>query len=169
MQTRQQRTLLFVEWVISLQIDTEQVALHRLMQSNWRGLASSFSERVQITRRFGKFEYRFIYFQKFKRHVSNKHIKTTITHNQGLQKIVVSINLIPMWMKCFYCVLLSVKRKGGSIAKKQTFRLSDPDFWGQKSLLLTAIHCSEIPDDVNHTLQNLTRVTSVTDVITEMF
>jgi hypothetical protein len=30
--------------------------------------------------------------------------------------------------------------KGSSIAKKQTFRLSDPDFRGWKLLLPTAIH-----------------------------
>ena len=47
-------------------------------------------------------------------------------------------------------------------------RLSDPDFRGRKLLLSTAIHCKKTLDHINSTLQNLTRVTSVTDVIREM-
>jgi hypothetical protein len=57
---------------------------------------------------------------------------------------------------------------GVPLLKKQTLRLSDPNFRGQKFLLLGAIHCQKSVGDETQTLQNLASVTFVTDFIAEM-
>jgi len=59
--------------------------------------------------------------------------------------------------------------QGGSIAKKTDFQTFRPQFYG---VGIAVAHCHPLlktPDDVNHTLQNLTHVTTGTDVIAEMF
>jgi len=75
---------------------------------------------------------------------------------------------MPNNLKTFF-VRLGFDCLGGSIAKKQPFECSDPNFRGQKLLVLTSIHCSKTLNEINCTLKHLTCVTSVTDVIREMF
>jgi hypothetical protein len=59
--------------------------------------------------------------------------------------------------------------RGVPLLKNADFRLSDPDFRGWKFHSPTAIHCKKTPADANHTLQDITCVTSVTNIIAEMF
>jgi hypothetical protein len=66
---------------------------------------------------------------------------------------------------------IEVAFRGVPLLKKQTFRLSGPNFRGRKLLLPNpdAIHCWITLDNEIQTLQNLARVTFVTDIIAEMF
>jgi hypothetical protein len=75
--------------------------------------------------------------------------------------VIFLLHSVPRWLNTF---------TGSPLLKEknQTFRLSDPDFRGRKLLLPGAIHCWKSVGDEIQPLQNLARVTFVTDVIREM-